>query len=211
MCRRFLPIVLLCLALTVSAAAGNGLDAIQLPAPAKSGGVTLTEALAKRQSSRDFADVELSPQQLADLLWCTAGVNRPDGKKVYPVARNRHDMTVYVVMRRGVYRYDPTGNRLEPVAEGDHRAKTGTQPFVGRAAVNLAYVHDMNMWTDTDHGAEFGFTHTGEMAQNAYLYAAGQNWAAVIRGMFDRDAMRDLLKLPENLHVRLVQSIGPKG
>ncbi len=54
---------------------------IQLPAPTISGGVTLSQALQQRQSSRNFADVNLTQQQMADLLWSTAGINRPDGKK----------------------------------------------------------------------------------------------------------------------------------
>lgn len=195
-------------------AGAQAMDAIKLPEPAKSGGVELARALAERRSSREFADVELSPQQLSDLLWSTAGVNRPDGKKVYPVSMNRHDMTVYAVTRQGVYRYDPAANELIPVVLGDHRAKTGMQPFVAKAAVNLAYVQDMNLWKDSperyERGRDWGFAHTGEMTQNAYLYAAGQGWSAVVRGMFEQDVMKELLQLPEDHHVRLVHSIGPR-
>lgn len=197
------------------AAAASALEAVQLPEPAKSGGVTLAQALAERRTSRDFADADLTRQQLSDLLWSVAGVNRPDGKKVYAVSMNRQDMTVYVAARQGVYRYDPLANRLEPVVEGDHRARTGTQPFVGSAAVNLIYVQDMNFWQDKPgqdgRGRDWGFAHAGEMAQNAYLYAAGQGWSAVIRGLFEQDVLKDLLGLPEKHFVRLVQSVGPKN
>lgn len=184
--------------------------AMALPEPAKSGGVTLTKALSERKTSRDFADVDLSPQELSDLLWATAGVNRADGKTTYPVARNRRDMTVYVFIRDGVYRYDADANALQPVVPGDHRAAAGTQPFVGGAAVNLAYVQDLGFWDDSpERGRDWGFAHAGAMMQNAYLFSAGKGWSAVVRGMFDQDVLKKLLNLPDTQQVRLVQSIGP--
>lgn len=190
------------------------LDKIELPAPAKAGGVSLAQALAERHSSREFTNIDLTPQQLSDLLWSVAGVNRQDGRKTYPVARNRQDMVVYVVNRQGAYRYNSSAHSLEPVAEGDHRAETGTQPFVAEAAVNLAYVQDMGFWSDSpeqfERGRDWGFAHTGAIMQNAYLYATGQGWSAVARGMFDQERLRALLKLTDQQSVRLVQSIGPK-
>ncbi|MCC8190605.1 MAG: SagB/ThcOx family dehydrogenase [Planctomycetes bacterium] len=189
-------------------------DAILLPAPRTDGGPALATTLAGRASGRTFSDGEITTQELSDLLWSTAGVNRPDGKKVYPVSMNRQDMTLYVFTREGVYRYDPAGNRLEAVLAGDHRAATGTQPFVPRASVNLVYVQDMGLWNSAPEGhrgENWGFAHAGSMSQNASLYAAGQGWASVVRGLFDGDALKTLLGLPENQVVRLTQSIGPKG
>ncbi len=186
-------------------------ETIQLPAPTLSGGISLTLALQQRQSQRNFADVDVSPQEMADLLWSTAGINRQDGKKVYAVAQNRHDMTVYVFTRQGVYRYDPQANTLTLLTAGDHRARTGEQPYVAGAAINLVFVQDMGMWPgQTEAGKELGFAHTGEMVQNAYLYAAGQGWAAVVRGLVDRQALKQFLQLPPQHFVRLAQSIGPK-
>lgn len=209
-------LVLTALALCLGCfATAQALDTITLPEPDKAGGATLSKALAERRSSRDFADVDLSIQQMSDLVWSTAGQNRQDGKKVYPVSMNRQDMIVYVINRQGVYRYDPAAHALIPVAAGDHRAKTGTQPYVGTVAVNFAYVQDMSLWQDSpqqpERGRDWGFAHAGEMTQNAYLYAAGQGWSAVIRGLFDQAVMKDLLQLSDNQFVRLVQSIGPKS
>lgn len=201
----------LCLGAGVFAAEQAG---IELPAPTKSGGTTLAQALSDRHSSREFADTDLTQQQLSDLLWSTAGVNRPDGKKTYPVAMNRHDMTVFVFTRDGVYRYDPTANALQTIATGDQRAAAGTQPFVAGAAVNLVYVQDMSLWQESpasaERGRNWGYAHAGAMMQNAYLYAAGQGWAVVVRGMFDQDKLKELLNLSNMQFVRLTQSIGPE-
>lgn len=194
-----------------AAAAAADFGRVELPAPAKAGGISLTQALAERQSSREFAEADLTRQQLSDLLWAAAGENRENGKKTYPVAQARQDMTVYVFIREGVYRFDPAANALLPVAAGDHRADSGPQPFVGRAAVNLAYVQDMSLWQDhPERGRNWGYAHAGAMMQNAYLFAAGQGWSAVVRGMFEQDKLKALLKLTDQQFVRLVHSIGPK-
>ena len=186
-----------------------------LPAPEKSGGASLLQALSARQSVREFADTDLTPQQLSNLLWATAGVNRPDGKRVYPVAMNLLDTSVYVVTRDGVYKYEPLAHSLTLIEKGDHRMDTTTgQDFVGKAAVNLAYVHDISLWEGNKAPKEvirqWGFAHTGAVMQNAGLYAASQGWNAVVRGSFDQAKLSKLLKLSDGQVVTLVQSIGPK-
>jgi nitroreductase len=194
------------------ATAGEGaLDRIPLPEPTKTGGMPLADALAARKTNRSFADVDLTHQQLSDLLWATAGVNREDGRKTYPVARNRQDMVTYVFTKSGVYRYDPAAHTLDPVLAGDRRADTGPQPFVAQAAVNLAFVQDLALWDDTDQrSAEMmGAAHAGAMMQNVYLHAAAQGWSAVVRGMFDGEKLKTMLNLPATQRVVLTHSVGP--
>lgn len=191
-----------------------GAEMIQLPAPAKTGGMSLNEAVTLRRSTREFADTALTEQELSDLLYVTAGVNRDNGLRVYPVAMGRQDTTVYVFTRDGVCRYDAPTHSLELIATGDHRQDTGMQPFVGQAAVNLAYVHDMRMWEGNrppkEEAAKWGFAHTGAAMQNAYLFAASKGWNAVIRGSFDSKKLSSLMKLAEGQTITLIQSIGPK-
>ena len=189
-------------------------ERMKLPGPTKAGGATLLEALSRRHTSREFAQADLGVLQLADLLWATAGVNRADGKKTYPTAMGRPDMSVYVFNGGGVYRYLPESSELELIAAGDHRAETGKPSFVGQAAVNLAYVQDLSLWQDSpemaERGSDWGFAHAGAMAQNAYLYAASQGWSAVVRGSFDQEALAKLMKLNDKQVIRLIHSIGPK-
>lgn len=206
-----LGLVVASLILAFSAASAAENERIPL-SPNHIGEGTLAKAFAERRSSRDFADVELTDQQLSDLLFFTAGINRrAERKTVYPVAKGRQDMLVYVFTRRGVYQYDAGAQALEVIVTGDHRASSGTQDFVARAAVNLVYVQDMKHWDDSpERGKEWGLIHTGAMMQNAYLYAASQDWSAVARGYFVQEDLKKLLKLSDSQFVRLTQSIGPK-
>lgn len=47
---------------------------IKLNEPVKTGGISVMEAFAKRQSSSEFADKELSIQDLSNLLWAANGI-----------------------------------------------------------------------------------------------------------------------------------------
>ena len=187
---------------------------IKLPAPAKSGGMSLAEAVTNRHTARDFDDTDLTLQELSDLLYTTAGVNRSNGLRVHPVAMAIQDTTVYVFDSEGVYKYDALSHSLKLIAEGDHRQETGKQAFVGKAAVNLAYVHDMNLWEGNRAPKEvikqWGFAHTGAAMQNAYLFAASRGWNCVVRGSFDGEKLAELMQLEEGQSITLIQSIGPK-
>lgn len=192
---------------------------VRLPEPEKSGGMPVLEAIAKRQSVRDFADEAVTPQQLSTLLWATAGVNREDGKLTYATAMNAQDIIVFVFTREGVYRYEPKEHSLTLIEKGDHRAATGKQDFVARAAVDLVFVQDTERWKSTPAWgkitdaaiSECGFAHIGSMTQSAYLYAAAQGWGARTRMSFDQAALSKLLKLTPTQSPKLMQCVGPKA
>ena len=116
---------------------------LDLPAPQKSGGMPLMEALAKRSTARAFDSKELSPQQLSSLLWAAFGINRPDGKRTAPSARNFQETDIYVLLKQGAYVYAAKSNRLDLVVAEDLRALGGTQAFVKDAPVTLVFVADL--------------------------------------------------------------------
>ncbi len=98
---------------------------IDLPAPHRTGGMPLMEALANRHSSRDFDSRELPKQTLSDLLWAAWGYNRAD-KRTAPSSRDKQEIELYVAMKDGLYRYDAAEHRLCLVSEKDLRPLTGT-------------------------------------------------------------------------------------
>lgn len=188
---------------------------IKLPEPEKTGGIGVVDAISARQSAGDFKDTELTLQELSNLLWAAGGVNRGDGKLVYPTASNTQDIVIYAFTKSGVCRYNPADHSITPVAEGDHRALTGTprQAFVARAAVDLIYIQDTSKWPEgrpADVVLNCGFAHVGFSMQNVYLYAASQGWGARTRMNFDRDGLKKLLGLTDKHNFTLMQCVGPK-
>ena len=178
---------------------------INLPAPERTGGMPLMEAISQRQSSREFSGKELSQQMLSNLLWTAYGFNRED-KRVVPSANNKQSFDVYVVLESGIYLYDAKANQLILKVKGDHRAATGKQDFVATAPVNLLFVANYEIQPDrsTSH-VDCGF-----ISQNVYLFCASEGLATVVRGWLDKDAIRNLLGLSEKYEVILAQTVGYK-
>jgi len=82
-------------------AKGDTATSIALPPPEKHGGLPLMEALARRHSSRDFANAPLPMPLLSNLLWAAYGVNRPEGGRTAPSALNAQEIDVYVALSSG--------------------------------------------------------------------------------------------------------------
>jgi nitroreductase len=183
---------------------------VQLPPAKTAGGKPLMDALKARQSARTFAPDSLPPQLLSNLLWAANGVNRADGRRTAPSARNWQEMDVYVVMADAAYVYDAKTHALKPVAAGDHRAKTGTQAYVATAPVNLVYVADLAKTGQSPAEERDLFTpaDAGFIAQNAYLYCASEELAVVVRGLIDRPALAKALGLRADQKIILAQTIG---
>ena len=187
---------------------------IQLPAPRMEGGMPLMEALKLRHSGRSYADKMLSGQTLSNLLWAAFGINRPDsGKRTAPSAMNWQELDIYVATAEGVYRYDAKNNLLVRVAAKDLREKTGIQPFVKTAPVNLVYVSDYARMKGNEDGKKLmSWSHAGFVSQNVYLFCTSEGLATVVRAGGDREAMAKELGLTPDQHITLFQSLGyPEG
>lgn len=181
-----------------------------LPSVKKQGGMPLMEALSKRQSIREYDySKEISEQTLSELLWATCGVNREDGKRTAGSTLNKQSVSVYAVLEKGIYLYLPKENALKLILEGDYRAKTGMQPFVKDAAVNLVFVGDekkLGVSNPTDSMLMLGVD-AGLMSQNLYLYCASEGLGTVVRGSIDREAFGKLINLQEHEKVLLAQTV----
>ncbi len=207
-----LPILLLVgLSLVPGAAAAQEAAAVRLPAPRTDGGMPLMRALAARHSEREFGAARLPPQVLSNLLWAAWGVNRPDGHRTAPSASNRQEIDIYVVLPDGAYVWDAKANVLNPVAPGDLRQATGSQPFVATAAANLVYVADMSKAgrpaTDPQQAINVG-ADAGVIVQNVYLFCASEGLVSVVRASVPREALARQLKLRDAQLVVLAQSVG---
>lgn len=192
---------------------------INLPAPRKTDGMPLMEALDKRHTDRDFTSEGITVQQLADVLWAAYGVNRPDGKLTVPSAMAFYPLTVFAVLKDGIYVYSPQANTLTLVKTGDYRKETGTQDFVANASLNLLFFADFDKYRSDDEEVNrlmaddsirtrFALLDTGHCSQNVYLYCASEGLKCVTRGSVDGNALKTLLGLGDNWHFMLAESVG---
>lgn len=194
---------------------GNGASSLNLPVAQMTGGLPLMEALAQRQSSREFDPEPLSLQMLSDLLWAATGVNRPLlGGRTVPSAMNAQEVDVYVAAATSLYRYAAPTQTLRLVSATDVRRVTGYQDFVDTAPLDLVFVADHSRMSlvPAAQRASYASVVAGAMAQNVYLYCASAGLATVLRAWLNRDALAQAMGLNNDQHILLAQTVGqPKA
>lgn len=177
-------------------------DTVKLPAPQKTGGLSLNEALSTRRSIREFDPTKQLPEQtIADLLWAATGINRPDGHRTNPTALNAQEIDVYLITKDGAYIYVPASHSLTCVAEGDHRSlvagtPTFSQDFVMDAPVSLVIVADTGKFSQQpDVATLMGACDAGFASQNINLFCAANGLATVPRMTMDTNGLAKVLNL----------------
>ncbi len=199
-----------CVLLLTAAALAQEASMIVLPPPQKDGGKPLMQCLSERHSTREYAETPLPPQTLSNLLWAAFGINREDERRTAPSAMNRQEIDIYVATADGVFLYESKTHALQPVLSGDHRAATGGQDFVGKAAVNLVYVADHEKMGESSEEDKLRYSSAdaGFIAENVYLFCASEGLATVVRGWVDRDALSKTLNLRSAQKIVLAQTVG---
>jgi len=180
---------------------------VALPAPAKTGGMPLMQALAERKTIRDYKPAELDALTLSEILYAAVGVNRPDGKLTIPTALNMQDIVVYAALPNAVYRYNAKENKLVKIDDGDFRAEIITRKdLANNSACILVYAADTSRNRTPE--TKFSAIHVGEASQNVYLYAASKGLGTVSLGMYEEKAVRKVFKLEDKMNVILAQAVG---
>lgn len=175
------------------AAVGLPAADIELPKPETTGGMPLQDALRLRKTDRVFSEKPLPLQTVSNLLWSAVGINRPDGKRTSPTARNRQEITLYVCLPEGTFRYDPAANKL--IQTSEKRA--------GDAPLMVIFVADMAKLPEHLCHVDCGF-----VSQNIYLYCASNQLATVVRGNFKMDDFKPLVELKGKEQILYVQAVG---
>ncbi len=188
---------------------------IILPAPDKTGGKPLMQALNDRHTTRSFLKDELPVQQISNLLWAAWGINRPgENKRTAPSAVNWQEIDVFVAMASGLYLYDAEANTLKQIHNRDIRSACGTQGFVSEAPVNLVYVADMTKTgkkdgdTVNDSDLFMSYADCAFIGQNVYLYCSSENLGCVIRGSIPKERLASEMGLNPMQKILLAQTVG---
>ena len=186
---------------------------IPLAEPERTGGMPLFEALDKRQTIRTYKPVELSPQDLSNLLWAAFGINREDGRRTAPSARNWKHFDIYLITAGGWYLYEPQDHALIKLGNEDLREHAGGQDFVQTAPLNLIFVSDQDRITGINPERKdfYSLVDAGFISQNVYLFCTSEGLATVVRAAIDKENLHKVLKLKPSQQVVLAQTVGYPG
>jgi len=191
---------------------GQVLQDIKLNAPDMDRGLTIMKAFKKRASATSFSSRELSLQDLSDLLWASAGINRPEnGKRTSPTAVNAQDIDVYVLMKSGAYLYDAKTHSLTGVAAGDNRKMVSErQTNFANAPVMLVMVSDISRFRGDDRDLKLTWAamDAGIVSQNIAIFCAGTGLVTRPRASMDTEGLKKLLELSATQYPLLNNPVG---
>lgn len=202
------PFVLLFVLLTLLSA-----ENIKLPNPVKTGGKGVNEVLNNRHTSREFAkEKALTKQQVSQVLWAAAGRNRTEAKqRTAPSAWGNNEVSLYVLLKTGVYKYDAVNHELLFIAAGDKRKSGGKQDFVVDAPMTIVLVGDLSKITQRDDkvaNLNTAYLDAGYISQNIYLVAESEGLVTGARAWLDHKELKSVLKLSATEHVIVANSVG---
>ena len=186
---------------------GEVMKEMTLPSAKTTGQMSLEEAIQKRKSVRKYSPKELTVEQVAQILWAANGAN-PRTKNFIarnvPSAGGVFPMTVYLLDKNGVYRYQPLNHSLALVKEGDKRKELTEaafgQGFIKQVPVNLVITADVAKCAQRygERAQRYTDIEAGHIGQNVSLQAVSLGLGTVMVGAFNDEAVKDVLAIPAN-------------
>jgi SagB-type dehydrogenase family enzyme len=185
-----------------------GATVIKLPEPRLDGGLPTAQAIVARRSTRDYAPVAMSSDELSRLLFLTSGISADrygNARRTAPSSGALYPVEVYAVVHRvdgidpGVYHYAYREHALELIRAGDVRAHVVeqgiAQEFLGECGVVLFLTMILQRMRPKyqDRSYRYGLLEAGHLGENAYLAATSMGLGACGVGAFMDDAINQML------------------
>ncbi len=173
-------------------------DLISLPAPNRTGGMSLTEALATRRSVRSFTATKLTQEELSQLFWAAQGITDDKGHRTAPSARAQYFLSLYLATAEGFFEYVPAGHKLKQLAVKDLRSTLSSQPAITAAPAVFVIAGDYERASQgrKDTGLRWVHLEAGHAAQNLLLQATALRLGAVPVGGIQPEQVAQAASLP---------------
>jgi SagB-type dehydrogenase family enzyme len=175
-----------------------------LPEPRTDGPVSVEAAIARRRSVRDYTPVELTLEEIGQLLWSGQGITgeQPD-QRAAPSAGGRHPLVFYVCRHDGVWHYHPETHHLIRHLEKDVREDLAEaawrQEFIGEApcvfAISAIVARTTERYPERGRGRYIPMD-VGHAAENMLLEAVALGLGSTPISAFDDEAITRALVLP---------------
>lgn len=171
-------------------------------------GLATARAIATRRSTRAYAAVPMSLDELSLLLFLTGGITaglHGNARRAAPSSGALYPIEIYPVVHRvegvepGVYHYAYREHALERVRAGDFRAAVVeqgiAQEFLGECGIVLFVTMILQRMRPRyqDRSYRYGLLEAGHVGENAYLAATSMGLGACGIGAFMDDAINDML------------------
>ena len=107
-----------------------------------------------------------------------------------PSANNKQEIDIYVLLKKGAYRFDAQNNKLDLISPDDLRAQASEQRFAD-APVQLIFVADLRKRGGASEEEKLRMANIdcGYISQNTYLYCTSEGLVTGARATVNRDAL----------------------
>ena len=186
-------------------------ETISLPIPHTKKTMTLSEAISKRRSWRNYKNEPVSLEDLSHLLWTAQGITDQENKfRAAPSAGALYPLELYVVVGNitnlvpGIYHYLPDSHSLIKISDGDKRSELFgaalSQEPVAQAPATIVFTADFNRTTKKygQKGKQFVFVEVGHAAENICLSAIALNLASITIGSFDIYTVKEIVPMADD-------------
>lgn len=188
---------------------------ISLPQPKYSSAVSVEEAILKRRSVREYAEGNLTPEEISQILWSAQGItDEAKGFRAAPSAGALYPLEIYLVTRDGIFHYKPDAHALTQTYRGDIR-KSLAQAAVGQewveeapATLVITAIFERTTWKYGERGIKYVYMEAGHAAQNVYLQSVSLGLGSVVIGAFYDEEVQKLLNLSSEYKPVYMMSIG---
>jgi len=182
---------------------------ISLPEPAKTGSMSLEEALSLRRSRRYLTPGLITLQQVSQILWAAQGITAKGKYRTAPSAGALYPIEIYLAaenvgdLEPGLYHYVPQSHSLSQCLKGS-LAKKVTQAALGQGSVTRAsaivIITAVMERTSQKYGERterYVAEEVGAIAQNIYLQVESLGLATVLIGAFVDEKVQSALEIKE--------------
>ncbi|MBN9663565.1 MAG: SagB/ThcOx family dehydrogenase [Acidobacteria bacterium] len=186
-------------------------EQVTLPVPpAVHDGPTLDDCLRIRRSSRNFLAEPVSLADTGRLLWASQGCTGLGGLRTAPSAGAIYPIRSYVLaaaiegVTPGFYSYDADAGSLRLLRKGDRRRSLARAAAGQTCVEECAFALLLTGWYKRavrefgDAAPRLAAMECGHIGQNFCLQATALGLGAIGLGRLDPEAVRLLLRLPED-------------
>jgi SagB-type dehydrogenase family enzyme len=191
-------------------------ERIILPEPRLKSVTSIEEAIAKRRSIREYSKDELTLKEISQLLWAAQGITNEKGFRTAPSAGALYPIEIYLVTKKGVFKYEPLGHYIYMILKGDVRnelAKAALgQDWVAKAPVSIVItgVYERTAKKYGNRGERYVLMEAGHVSQNIYLQCTSLGLGTVAVGAFYDLQVQEVLKIPKDHRPLYIMPVGRK-
>jgi len=194
---------------------------IQLLAP-NFKGLSVEQALQRRNSERRYSREELTLEQLSQLLWAAQGITRPgSGKRTAPSSGGSYPIDLYVSLQRvtglrcGLFQYQPGTHSLKLLHKANYAVALADAAKGQRWVRNAAAVI-LHVATPARAAKKYGnekalpssLIEAGHISQNIYLQATSLGLSVLGMNGFDQSQLDSLLGLKPGQKTLFINLVG---